>query len=105
MDVAPPLPAADLETVKRALAAAADAPYFPDWEFETLIGADRAALRAAADAWPALGDDPDAAAVVVNALGNLAGYPHGHDDALATAVPGGRDAVSATLERLLDAGF
>ena len=105
MDVAQTLPAADIETVKRALTAAADGPFFPDWEFETLIGADRAAVRAAAAAWPALGDDPDAAATVVNALGNLAGYPHGHDDELAKAVPGGREAVSATLDRLLDAGF
>lgn len=105
MDLARSLSPVDLQTVKQALAAAAEGPFFPDWEFETLIGADRAALRGAALAWPALGDDPDVAATVVNALGNLAGYPHGHDAELERAVPGGRDALSATLDRLLDAGF
>ena len=96
----------DVETVRQALNAAANGPFFPNWEFETLIGDDREAVLAVALAWPEIGDDRDAvAAIIVNAMNNLVGYPHGHDADLQRVVPGGREAVAATLGRLIGAGF
>jgi hypothetical protein len=63
--------------VGQALRAAADGPFFPDWEFHTLFGLERSEVRAIADAWP----EPTASSgeverAVNNSLNNLLGYPH-----------------------------
>src|SRR5256885_16434337 len=71
---------ADTVIVGQALRAAADGPFFPDWEFPTLFGLERSELRAIADAWPkpaASRDDVEMA--VNNSLNNLLGYPHRQD--------------------------
>jgi hypothetical protein len=41
---------AEKDTVRRALLAAADGPFFPDWEFETLFGVSRDQVRETARA-------------------------------------------------------
>ena len=97
---------ADVQTVGQALIAAVEGPFFPDWEFETLIGVERATVRTLAQSWPDLvGDEESEAAAVVNVLNNLVGYPHGRNDDLERRVPGGSDQIAAVLDRLLDAGF
>ena len=70
------------DVVRRALLAAADGPFFPDWEFQTLFGLERREVRDAASAWPNL----SAAAhflAVSNALNNLTGYPIAQEERLA----------------------
>jgi hypothetical protein len=67
----------DKIAIGQALRAAADGPFFPDWEFQTLFGLQRSEVRAIADAWP----QPTASAenvtiAVNNSLNNLLGYPH-----------------------------
>jgi hypothetical protein len=69
---------ADKAIVGQALRAAADGPFFPDWEFHTLFGLQRTEVRAIADAWPEYSVTPEKLAQAVNnALNNLLGYPHG----------------------------
>jgi hypothetical protein len=66
----------------QALRAAADGPFFPDWEFHTLFGLERGEVRAIADAWPAPTAHPnEVTAAVNNSLNMLLGYPH-HKDAV-----------------------
>jgi hypothetical protein len=72
---------ADKGVVGQALRAAADGPFFPDWEFRALFGLERSKVRAIANAWPQPGASPEEMTIAVNnSLGNLLGYPH-HKDA------------------------
>ncbi|MEM9033827.1 MAG: hypothetical protein AAGD18_04465 [Actinomycetota bacterium] len=75
----------DIELLGSCLRLAVDGPYFPDWEFATLMGMSREEMRALADAWPS---DPQSGEVEeplsaeqeaagVSAANNLNGYPHG----------------------------
>ena len=66
---------ADKATVGEALRAAADGPFFPDWEFHSLFGLKRGKVRAIANGWPEL-DTPheEATMAVVNSLNNPFGY-------------------------------
>ncbi len=70
------------QVFREALAAAARGPFFPDWEFQTLIGFDRPAVEVAATSFssttPLAGD---LALMLNNCIANLLGYPHGQDSA------------------------
>lgn len=72
----PPLSSKDLRIIRQCLRAAVDGPFFPDWEFETLIGAEQSEIAE-------LIERPDADLIpdrmlsaVTNVLVNLVGYPH-----------------------------
>jgi hypothetical protein len=68
---------ADKALVGQALRAAADGPFFPDWEFHILFGFTCSEFRAVAHAWPNVElNCADVALAVNNALNNLLGYPH-----------------------------
>src|SRR5271154_1760450 len=68
----------DKGIVGQALRAAANGPFFPDWEFHTLFGLERDRVREIADAWPKQVAPPEEMTVAVNnSLNNLLGYPHG----------------------------
>jgi hypothetical protein len=72
----------ECKVVRECLAAAADGPFFPDWEFHSLFGLNRDELRNVLSLWP----DVDQKSVVTqlainNTLNNLLGYPHGQDPA------------------------
>ena len=72
------------QAFKEALAAAARGPFFPDWEFETLIGFERPSVDAAATSFsPTVPLSGDLALMLNNCLVNLLGYPHGQDAAWA----------------------
>jgi hypothetical protein len=66
--------------IGRCLYEAANGEYFPDWEFQTLIGVDRQEVRKAASSWltnEVIPDEVmDTTRVVLN---NLLGYPHGRE--------------------------
>jgi hypothetical protein len=67
---------------QEALRAAAHGPFFPEREFQTLIGFDRAAVAAAAASFPpAIPVSGDLALMLNNCMNNLLGYPHGEDSA------------------------
>ena len=71
----------EAEVIGAALHLAADGPLFPDWEFQTLFGIERAEVRTVATDWPSvdLSDDVVQCAVL-GSLNLLIGYPHGHDE-------------------------
>jgi hypothetical protein len=63
--------------VGEALRAAAEGPFFPDWEFFTLFGFERSEVRAIADAWPEpVASSSEVERAVNDSFNNLLGYPH-----------------------------
>lgn len=72
---------AESRIVGEVLRAAANGPFFPDWEFHTLFGLERQQVREIADRWPLPIIDPEVVTVAVNnSFNNLLGYPHRKDD-------------------------
>jgi hypothetical protein len=68
---------ADFRVLKESLLAASRGPFFPDWEFGTLFGLQRAEVEAIAEAFsPSTTISGDVALAVHNAVNNLQGYPH-----------------------------
>jgi hypothetical protein len=70
----------DMRIIGECLIAAVEGPFFPEWEFQTLFGLGRADVAKVTRSWPNVrGEDETVVLAVNNALGNLAGYPHGED--------------------------
>lgn len=81
------------------LRAAADGPFFPDWEFQTLFGVTREDVRGVATGWPNVDDTNEMVRLAItNSLANLIGYPHGRDDELLAQVGLHREELPALLE-------
>jgi len=96
----------EIETVRRALRAAVEGTFFPDWEFETLIGVNRETVRKVQTAWPQQTIDQDEfSCAVIGSMSNLIGYPHGKEDELISYVPEGRAAIKNALDRLTALGL
>ena len=71
---------AERQVFQEALAAASRGPFFPDWEFHTLIGFERHDVEAAATSFsPSTPLTGDLALMLNNCINNLLGYPHGQD--------------------------
>jgi hypothetical protein len=86
------------DTIRAALGAAVRGPYFPDWEFGTLIGLTRPEVADLLATWPET-TDPDAQDLAVNnVLLNLLAYPHGEDEALSRDVEVSGEELRAILE-------
>lgn len=91
----------EIEIVRSALTAAIDPMFFPDWEFETLIGVGRSTVSRVRDSWPNHNITEDEfVCAVVNSLNNLLGYPHGQDDLLLRYVPEGTYRIRSILTKL-----
>ena len=74
---------AERTIVTLCLDEAANGDYFPDWEFETLIGASRSTVRDAALRFSTgLEISPEMESVALSVLNNLLGYPHAKMDQL-----------------------
>jgi hypothetical protein len=95
----------EIETVRHALKATIEGSFFPDWEFQTLIGVERDIVKKVYEAWPRqiVGQDIFSCAVI-NSMNFLLGYPHGKEDELALYVPEGRAAIDRALKRLVALG-
>ena len=73
---------AERRVVFECLRAAAEGPFFPDWEFHTLFGLERVRVAEIAAAWPpADSEERDVWLAINNAMNNLLGYPHGQEAA------------------------
>jgi hypothetical protein len=95
------LSSAEIEIIRRALRATFEGNFFPDWEFETLIGVDRDTVRQVYEAWPQQTVDREMfICAVVNSMIWLIGYPHGLEDELAVYIPEGRAAIGKVLRHL-----
>jgi hypothetical protein len=69
-----------IEVIGSALRAAALGPFFPDWEFSTLMGISRDEMRAVASRWPYNRNEPSTDDAAISAIVNLCGYPHGREN-------------------------
>lgn len=86
-------------TIVQCLRAAADGPFFPEWEFPTLFGFSRNEFRNHASRYEPADDLPVHVGVAVhNTLNNLIGYPIDAEDQWAQWIPVPR----STLQTLFD---
>ena len=64
------------EVVRECLRAAAEGPFFPEWEFETIFGLKRDEVRQVLLSWPKLDESDDSVVRAINnSFNNLLGYP------------------------------
>jgi hypothetical protein len=97
---------ADLDVVKDCLKAAVDGPFFPEWEFQTLIGVDRDTVRSVYRAWPEKTvSSEDYGCAIIGSMNNLVGYPHGYDAEWGKYISASPDEVSELIVKLIDAGL
>ena len=89
----------DIEVVRQCLSAAVDGPFFPEWEFHTLMGLTRERVAATAAEWPECTDEESRDVAVSNVLNNLLGYPHNERAAWNTYITVSQDEVAGVLAR------
>jgi hypothetical protein len=96
----------DIDVVRHCLNAATNGPFFPDWEFQTLLGVDRATVRKVLLDWPAQTvPHVDFVCAVAGSVNNLTGYPHDREDVWDDYIPASRAQVSALLDTLIAKGL
>ncbi len=89
----------DVAVVGECLAATVSGPFFPDWEFGTLMGLERDQVAQVLERWPDPASPKDEYVAVSNALNNLLGYPHGGENAWGRFISVPREEVAAILSR------
>ncbi len=68
----------ELDLTRRCIHAAADGPFFPEFEFATIFGCERAEVRDILKLWPNVDDSDSLISMAINnTFNNLLGYPHG----------------------------
>jgi hypothetical protein len=87
--------------VGEVLRAAADGPFFPDWEFHSLFGLEREEVRRIADDWPLPTAPPDDVVVAVNnSMNMMLSYPHRKHDMWEDWISVDQHAVNELFNRL-----
>jgi hypothetical protein len=67
----------DRRIIAEALKAAVEGPFFPDEEFHSIFGLERAEVAEVSRSWPNVDEADDRVGIAVNnTLVNLTGYPH-----------------------------
>jgi hypothetical protein len=90
----------DIHVIHAVLRAAVDGPFFPDWEFGTLMGVTRGEVRVVAEHWPTIAPGSSTVnASVHGALANLLGYPHHEWEAWAAFSDAGEQELEQVLHR------
>ena len=93
-----------IDIVKQCLHAAAEGPFFPDWEFQTLFGIDRDVVREVYKSWPEQSvSDDDFECAVIGSLGHLLGYPHNQEGVWASYISVSPERVRSVLDELIAA--
>lgn len=88
------------DIVYQCLVASLEGSFFPEWEFYTLFGVERNTLARIVNSWPNVDDGKeDVFLVINNALGNLAGYPHGQSEGWKKYISATPDEIITILER------
>ena len=78
--------------ISACLSAAANGPFFPDWEFHTLFGLTRTEVRAVAQSWAKDNGETEIVRTAINgSFSNLLGYPHRQDAEWSKWIPVSRD--------------
>ncbi len=96
----------DIKLVSECLRATVEGSFFPEWEFETLIGVDRATVAHVSECWPqvTVGAEEFVCAVV-GSLNNLSNYPHGKLDELRSYLTYEVEEIPRALDRLAALGL
>jgi len=64
------------EVIRECLRATAEGPFYPDWEFGTIFGLERADVKRILMAWPEVNEADDYVVKAINnSLNNILGYP------------------------------
>jgi hypothetical protein len=93
---------AEIGLIKDCLTAAVDGNFFPDWEFGTLFGFDRSAVKAILHCWPhGFPHNDDVRRAAIGALNNLLGYPHGRADEYHSFTSASVSELRDVLDRLV----
>jgi hypothetical protein len=104
------MPLANLTEEDRAIAhrcvrAAADGPFFEEWEFHTLFGVTRSDVRGVLEAWPTIDEtDENVQLAIHNSFVNLLGYPHGKRELLARLIGADVETIARVFEDWRRAG-
>lgn len=81
MSPEPELSEDEKRVILECLKAAAEGPFFPDWEFHTLFGLERNEMAEIVAAWPRIDWSLEKVIVAMNnSMNNLLGYPHGCEE-------------------------
>src|SRR5580700_10830682 len=89
------------KVIGEILRAAADGPFFPDWEFHTLFGLSREQVRGIADEWPLPITAPDIVVLAINnSINNLLAYPHKKHELWSDWISVSRDDMDLLYKRL-----
>jgi len=89
--------------ISKCLKAAADGPFFPDWEFSTLFGFSREEFRHQASLYEPQDDQPVHVGFAVhNALNHLVGYPIDSEDQWSAWIPANRSELKVLLSKWCD---
>jgi hypothetical protein len=89
----------DEELLLAAFRAACEGPFFPDWEFATLMSFTRDDLRTLAARWPVVADENQLDLAINSVIGNLTGYPHGRTDELRRFIDSEPSVLAELLQR------
>lgn len=83
----------------KCLIAATEGPFFPDWEFGSIMYRNRDEIKEVIDQWDALDKSSDEiTTIMISVINNLTGYPHGDEEALKHYV----SVDAATLRKIMD---
>jgi hypothetical protein len=95
------LTVSDMHAFKEALTAAAEGPFFQDWEFHTLFGLERSELRCLASQFSVTSSVSSSVSFAISAAcNNLLGYPHGQERAWPQWISVPPEELSAAYARL-----
>jgi hypothetical protein len=93
------LTADERAVVRQCLKAAADGPFFPDWEFEILFGITRADVRSVQESWPPDRPDQMTRTAINHSLNNLLHYPHRKNEAWSNLISVSRSEVHRIYQK------
>ena len=93
------------EIIRQCLRAAVEGPFFPEWEFHSLIGLEREEVRGILREWPRpSAPNSDVQLAVNNAMNNLLGYPHGEWEVWGEWISISPEALEVFFDKLLRGG-
>ena len=93
----------EAEIVRCSLRAAVEGTFFPDWEFELLMGISREKMQRVYDTWTQQSVSHDELCLAFfNSMTNLIGYPPGQERELELYVAGGASSIAEVLHRLAE---
>lgn len=92
-----------VQLVAACLLAAANGPFFPESEFRTVLGFERAEIKAFARTWPASDDEHEEFLAINSSINNLLGYPHRKNDEWSKWIPVARDELDAFFNKTREA--